>query len=329
MTETTAPIATTAPPVPALPVPLLRTPRIVAELGPTAVFAWDEFFRGTLRNAHTRTAYSRAVRALLGWLEIRGVPLVQVTPGIIGSYFDQFGGSIPTQKLALAAIRRFFDALTLRHVMAFNPALSVRGARYSMTEGKTPAIPIDQARTLLAAIDVGTPAGLRDRAVLATLIYTALRAGAVANLRLKDLVHDGTQYALRFTEKGGQDRNLPVRHDLERHLLEYLAAAVTDGEPKTAPLFRTLTGRTGAFTARAMTGTDIWRMTKRRLKDAGLPGLFSPHSFRAATCTDLLEQGMPLADVQYLLGHADPRTTRLYDRRSRAVSRNLVERISV
>jgi integrase/recombinase XerD len=302
---------------------------VVQAGGNSAGFVWDEFFLATLRNPHTRAAYGRAIGRLLTWLTERDVPLTQTAPGMIGAYLDELGGSIPSKKLALAAIRRFFDALTLRHVVAFNPALSVRGERYSINEGKTPAIPIDQSRTLLSSIDVRTPAGLRDRAVLATLIYTALRASAAANLRLKDLVHDGTQYALRFTEKGGKDRNLPVRHDLERYLLEYLAVAVKDGEPKTTPLFRTLTGRAGMFTSNAMTGTDIWRMTKRRLKDAELPGLFSPHSFRAATCTDLLEQGLPLADVQFLLGHADPRTTRLYDRRHQVVSRNLVERISI
>jgi site-specific recombinase XerD len=70
-------------------------------------------------------------------------------------------------------------------------------------------------------------------------------------------------------------------------------------------------------------------MVKRRMKDAGLPARLSPHSFRVATITDLLKQGVPLEDVQVLAGHADPRTTRLYDRRGRQVSRNIVERISI
>jgi len=68
---------------------------------------------------------------------------------------------------------------------------------------------------------------------------------------------------------------------------------------------------------------------KRRLKAAGLPGQFSPHSFRVATVTDLLEQNVPLEDVQHPAGHADPRTTRLDDRRRRKVTRNIVERISI
>jgi integrase/recombinase XerD len=302
---------------------------VIRSAGSAATLAWDEFFRASIRNPHTRIAYSRAVQRLIVWLEKLGVSLAQVTPGMIGGYFDEMEGSVPTKKLALAAIRRFFDAMVQRHVVILNPAATVRGERYAVIEGKTPEISPEQARALLAAIDPETPAGLRDRAVLATLVYTAARAGAVANLRLKDLTHDGMQYALRFAEKGGKSREIPVRHDLERYLLEYLAAAVADDEPKTAPLFRTLLRRTGVFTTNEMSGTDIWRMVKRRLKSAGLPSRICPHSFRVATVTDLLSQGVPLTDVQYLAGHSDPRTTRLYDRRSQAVSRNLVERISI
>ncbi len=67
---------------------------------------------------------------------------------------------------------------------------------------------------------------------------------------------------------------------------------------------------------------------KRRLKDAGLPDRLSPHSFRVAAVTDLLTQGVPLEAVQYLAGHSEPRTTALYDRRQKRVTRNIVERIS-
>jgi integrase/recombinase XerD len=69
-------------------------------------------------------------------------------------------------------------------------------------------------------------------------------------------------------------------------------------------------------------------MMKRRLKDFGMPLLYSPHSFRVTTITDLLEQNVPREDVQHLAGHADPRTTNLYDRRERKIKRNIVERIS-
>ena len=80
--------------------------------------------------------------------------------------------------------------------------------------------------------------------------------------------------------------------------------------------------------ANALSATSMGLMLKRRLKDAGLPGIFSPHSFRVLVVTDLLSQDVPLEDVQYLAGHANPRTTQIYDRRRR-VTRNIVERISV
>ena len=74
---------------------------------------------------------------------------------------------------------------------------------------------------------------------------------------------------------------------------------------------------------------DLFRMVKRRLRTAGLPSHYFPHSFRVTTLTDLLSQGVPLEDVQHLAGHSDARTTRLYDRRQKVVTRNLVERISI
>ena len=221
--------------------------------------------------------------------------------------------------------RRILVVAVLAGVLAIaaatsSPALSHRGLSSS-----APQIDAEQARTLLKSIDVSNLVGLRDRAILAVLVYTAARVGAVAKLTLKSLKHDGSQYSLRFSEKGGKSREIPVRHDLEQFLLEYIEAAkITKGR-----LFRTAYLKTKTLTRNAMTGIDICRMMKRRLKNAGLPGHFSPHSFRVTTVTDLLEQNVPLEDVQYLAGHSDPRTTRIYDRRRRKVTRNIVERISI
>lgn len=294
-----------------------------------AKFAWDEFFSAEISNPHTRAAYLRCVKVFLAWCESRQLLLQQITPGLVGEYFGQHSGSVPTKKLTLAAIRHFFDTLVVRHVVVLNPAHSVRGERYKAVEGKTPEIGVEQARLLLNSIDVSRLVGLRDRAIIAMLIYTAVRAGAVARLRLKDLRSDGTQLTLRFFEKGGKSREIPVRHDLEGNLREYLRALGVEPGRTEEPIFRTAYLRTNTLTANAMTGEDICRLVKRRLHSAGLPGHFSPHSFRVTTITDLLSQGVPLEDVQYLAGHADPRTTRLYDRRQRRVTRNVVERISV
>ena len=95
------------------------------------------------------------------------------------------------------------------------------------------------------------------------------------------------------------------------------------------PLLRTAIGKTRQLTNSAMSAADVRCMLKRRLKDVGLPTHYSPHSLRVMCVTDLLNQGVSLESVQFLAGHSDPRTTRLYDRRQQIVTRNLVERISV
>jgi integrase/recombinase XerD len=304
-------------------------PAIIADVGAAGRFAWDEFFRGRLRNPHTRAAYGLAVRRFLAWCQEQGTPLPRVTPGVVGEYFDQHPGSIPTKKQHLAAIKGLFDALVVRHAVVLNPAASIRLERYQVIEGKTPEITVAQARALLSSIDTSHVVGLRDRAAVALLIYTAARVGAVAKLRLQDLQHDGSQYVLRFQEKGGKSREIPVRHDLEQFLLSYIERAGLREAPRESPLLRSAVRRTHVLTESPMTGVYLGWMLKRRLKDAGLPLRLSPHSFRVATITDLLTQGVPLEDVQYLAGHSDPRTTRLYDRRQKKVTRNIVERISI
>jgi site-specific recombinase XerD len=307
------------------PVTARNAPAIVKAAGRSAEFAWEEFFQAELANAHTRKNYMHAVRRFLAWVEERNLELPRVAPGDVGEYLQGLELAVPTRKLHLAALRRFFDRLVNRHACVINPAATVKAERYAVVEGKTPEIAAPQARTLLRSIDVSNPVGLRDRTILAVLIYTAARVGAVARLSVKNLVHDASQYTLRFSEKGGKSREIPVRHDLEQLLLAYVrAAGITDG-----PLFRTANRKTRTLTRNAMTGIDVCRMMKRRLEAAGLPTHFSPHSFRVATVTDLLEQNVPLEDVQYLAGHADPRTTRIYDRRRRKVTRNIVERISI
>jgi site-specific recombinase XerD len=270
-----------------------------------------------------------AVKRFLAWAEGQGVELPAITPGMLGQYLAGLGGSPAKRNLHLSALRGFFDRLVNRHVVILNPAASVKGVKEQVLEGKTPEITIEQARTLLASIDTGNVVGLRDKAILATLAYTICRAGAIAKLRLQDFQQDGTQYVLRFQEKGGKSREIPVRHDLERFILAYLEAAGIARDAKDRPLFRSTRRRTRHLTGNALTSKAICELVKRRLKDAGLPSRLSPHSFRVTGITDLLAQGMPLEDVQHLAGHAEPRTTALYDRRQKKVTRNIVERISI
>jgi site-specific recombinase XerD len=309
--------------------PADQLPALIAEAGAGAQFAYEEFLFGQIGNENTRAAYQRAIRRFLAWCEERSLPLQRVAPKDVGQYFADHPGSIATQKQHLAAVRHLFDTLVVRHAVVLNPALSVRGQRYEVIEGKTPEITVEQARTLLLSIDRSHVVGLRDYAAIAAMIYTAARVGAVAKLKRGNFRDSGEQWVLRFQEKGGKSREIPVRHDLQQYLADYINAAGLADAPSSSPLFRTAVRKEKRLTKTAMTPHNMCRMVKRRFRQAGLPDHLTAHSFRVTTITDLLEQGVPLEDVQHLAGHADPRTTRLYDRRQKRVTRNIVERISV
>ena len=307
--------------------PAENHPAIVSNAGDAARFAYDEFVYGAISNHHTRRAYRRAVDKFLLWCG--DIKLHEIVPRHVRQFMDKSQGSPASKKLYLSAIRHFFDIQVTRHAVILNPALSVRGERYQVIEGKTPEITTPQAHQLLQSIDGATLVNRRDKAIVGILIYTAARIGAVAKLQVKDFYHSGEQYCLRFAEKGGKSREIPIRHSLELYIMDYMADAGITVCNEALPFFQTSFGTTKRFTGRGMTDNDMQRMVKRRMKDAGLPARLSAHSFRSGTATDLLEQGVSREDVQYLLGHADPRTTNLYDRRKRKVTRNIVERISV
>src|SRR5271165_3881548 len=136
-----------------------------------------------------------------------------------------------------------------------------------------------------SSTDASTHTGLRDRALLGVLAYTFARIGAVVNLKVEDYYPSGKRFLLRFKEKGGKEKELPVHHKLEELLDEYLKASGLEKEPE-SPLFPASIGKTGKLSRRPLVRTDAADMLKRRLKQAGLPAHYSPHSFRATGITN-------------------------------------------
>ncbi len=263
-------------------------PKLIRGAGYAARFAFEEFFHGQVRNPFTRKAYLHSFRLFSAWCAARALNLARGTPGDVGRYLDGMAIAPPTRKLHLAALRRFFDELVVRHVIILNPALSVRTERYQVVEGKTPEITIEQARRLLASINTSHVIGLRDRAIIAMLIYTAARVGAVAKLQRRHFYESSDQFVLRFTEKGGKSREIPVRHDLQQFLSAYLDAAKLCDAVADTPLFRSTVRRTKQLTLRGMTAGDMGRMVKRRMRDAGLPARLCPHSFRVYMASEVM-----------------------------------------
>ena len=238
-------------------------PALIESAGGAAKFAWEEFVYGRLRNAGTRRAYLFAVQRFLGWCDERRVDLVRIAPAHVGRYLDEQEYAPATKKLHLSAIRHFFDELVLRHVVFLNPAAAVRGERLQVVEGKTPEISGKQCRKLLSSIDTSNVVGLRDRAIITVMIYTAARVGAVSRLRRGDFYDLGDQFCFRLTEKGTKHRELPVRHDLRGFILEYLAAGGLEYSDKSSPLFRTTTRPTNPLSRSSRIATAMSLTTEK------------------------------------------------------------------
>jgi site-specific recombinase XerD len=302
-------------------------PNLIVKAGEHATRTFLEFFVATIRNNNTRMAYARAVSQFLAWCEERGLKLETIQPLAVAVYIEKHAGSTPTVKQHLAAIRMLFDWLVRNQVLPFNPASSVRGPAYVVKRGKTPVLTAEQARALLDSIDTTKIVGLRDRAIIAVMVYSFARVGAVCGMNVSDYHQNGKRYWLRLHVKGGKRHEVPAHHNAEAYLDAYIQAAGLADEKK-APLFHTL-DRERKLTQERITRNDVFRMIKRRARDAGLPDTTSCHTFRATGITAYLENGGAIENAQLIAAHESPRTTKLYDRTSDEITLDEIERIAI
>lgn len=311
--------------------PTLALPAIVAAAEPYAQARFLEFFAATIRNAHTRRAYARGVTDFLLWCEARGVTaLPQIQPLHVAAWIEELGRdvSVPTVKQRLAAVRHLFDWLVRCQVVPHNPAVSVRGPAYSQRRGKTPVLDPHEARTLLDSIDVSTPIGLRDRALIGLMVYSFARVGAALACRVEDVFVQNRRLWVRLHEKGGKRHEMPCHHKLDEYLHAYLDGAGIADDRK-GPLFRTVARGTGQLSRTPLPQANAYQMVRRRGLAAGIDTAIGNHSFRATGITAYLKNGGTLERAAAMANHASTRTTQLYDRRSDEVTLGEVERIHI
>ena len=134
--------------------------------------------------------------------------------------------SAPTVKQHLAAIRHLFDWLVTGQVVPHNSAASVRGPSHTTRKGKTPVLNASEARTLLDSIDVSTPIGLRDRALIALMVFSFARVGAALAMRVENVYTQNKRLWVRLREKGGKQHEMPCHHTLEAYLDAYIEGSV-------------------------------------------------------------------------------------------------------
>lgn len=316
-----------------------RWPAAVSNASPQALYAVLQFFAAEIRNPNTRRAYMRAAEDFFVFAGASrgGDRLETITSLHISAWLETMrasGLSAPTIKQRLAGLKMLFQALTREGILTVNPTAVVRGPKHSVRRGKTPILSAEEARQLLDSINAETLVGLRDRALIAAMVYSFGRIGAVTGLCVKDVFTQQRRLWLRLHEKGGKRHEVPCHHHLETYLAAYLDEAGIAGEPK-APLFQTF-AREGSrkdvgwrLSGKPMTQAIAWQMLQRRVKEAGLDTAVCNHTFRATGITAYLKNGGTLEKAANMASHASTRTTQLYDRRSDDVTLDEIEKIQI
>ena len=169
-------------------------PAVVAASGPEVATRFLEFFLVAIRNPNTRRAYATAVRGLCAWLERHGArDLAVVEPVHVAAYVEQLGRTHakPSVALHLAAIKRFFAFLVAGGTLKRSPAVEVKGPTFSRRVGATPVTSTDEVRRLLKSLPTDSLVGLRDRALIGTLLFTTARIGAALRCKVGDYYREG------------------------------------------------------------------------------------------------------------------------------------------
>jgi site-specific recombinase XerD len=306
-------------------------PALVAAAGDSASLRFLEFFAANIRNPNTRRAYSRAVADFMSWCEACQVPSIAgVQPLHVAAWVElqQQTHAAPTVKQRLAALRHLFDWLVTGQVVPVNPAASVRGPSHSPRIGRTAVLEPDEARILLDSIDVTSPVGLRDRALISLMVYSFARIGAALGMKVEDVFTQQRRLWVRLREKGGKPHAMPCHHNLESYLTAYIEGADLGQDPK-GPLFRTIGRGTGQLSRTPLHQANAYAMVARRAAAVGIATKLGNHSFRATGITAYLKNGGTLEKAAQMANHASTRTTQLYDRRRDELTLDEVERIRV
>ena len=154
------------------------------------------------------------------------------------------------------------------HVMQTNPALSVRGPKHVVRKGKTPILDAAEVRVLLDSISGTSHIDLRDKALIALMLYSFARIGAVVAMKVEDAFTQNRRLWVRLHEKGGKLHDMPCNHNAEAFLRAYIDGTGIAGDAK-GPLFCTV-GRDGKLTGNALHRVNAFELVRKRAAAARL-----------------------------------------------------------
>lgn len=252
-------------------------------------------------------AYRRDMTQFAKWLAKRSEALATIPKHTLTAYLAHLvearAASPRTSARVVSSLKRFYGFLLREHLISEDPSHDLdtpklpRSLPKSMSEAEVEA--------LLAAPDINTDLGLRDRAMLETLYASGLRVSELVGLKIAQVSLD--MGVVRILGKGSKERLTPLGQEAIEWITRYQRESRPNilGGKKSDALF--VTGRGGP-----MTRLNFWLIIKRHARTANIRTELSPHTLRHAFATHLINHGADLRVVQLLLGHSDITTTQIY-----------------
>jgi integrase/recombinase XerD len=220
------------------------------------------------------------------------------------AYLGELGLSAHSQARMLSGLKSFFKYLVYENLIQHDPTQLLEAPKLGRKLPDTLTFP--EIESMLSVIDLSTPGGTRDRAILEVLYSSGLRVTELLNLRLTNCFFDAG--FIRVLGKGDKVRLVPIGQDAMHYTRIYIEHVrsqldVQKGDEDT--IFLNLRGK-------QLSRISVFTTIKKLAAEAGIHKVISPHTFRHSFATHLIEGGADLRAVQQMLGHESITTTEIY-----------------
>ena len=267
-------------------------------------------------------AYLRDIRKLTQYLEAANInvgPLEISSAHIQGllAWVGELGMTPHSQARTLSGIRAFYKFLIMEDVLFADPTETIEAPKLSRKLPDT--LDYEEIARLFEAIDVSTPEGTRNKAMLETLYSSGLRVSELVDLKISNVYLD--LGFLRVTGKGNKERLIPIGRDALKYITIYMNEIRCHLTIKKGQEDFLFLNRRGASLTRVMVFTIIKNLAEK----VGLNKNISPHTFRHSFATHLIEGGADLRAVQEMLGHESITTTEIYTHLDRDYLKQIIK----
>jgi len=232
------------------------------------------------------------------------------------NWINKIGLSAKSQSRLISGIRAFFGYLILEDVIRINPTQLIESPKLEKRLPDT--LSVSDIERLISHIDLSSPEGIRNKAILETLYGCGLRVSELINLRISNLFFKDE--FVKITGKGDKERLVPIGSNAKSCIRTYFDHVRNHIDIKKGNSDFVFLNKHGSKLTRVM----IFLIIKDLVRKTGLRKRISPHTLRHSFATHMIEGGADLRAVQEMLGHESITTTEIYTHLDRNYLRNAI-----